>query len=1350
MLKNFRSLVRSFLAKSHLGRNVTRRRSSARRHRQSVSSLERLETRSLLTSSLQTFLTTEHVDINLMHDGTSWSIGPRNSDVFPEVQYANDAALMYAGSPSAINRPASADYNFVGVGAGQSFYVLPQSQDPDLLYLGFAGYGLNNTVDRYNPSIESKGRVSGNARWAKVSLADVRHTNSDGSDGSGVFSLWQTGSFGSVNVFMSSHNDGVSNPNGSGLDATDGISADDALWIVSDGHAHYNFGFSSPGRYEVDVRLSAHFGDDGLTTPNLAGYSQSSSLTLYFSVMSAGEVEFESSSYTVDESAGTASIDVVRVGGSDGRIAVNYSTSNGTASSGSDYTAASGTIEFLDGETRKTISIPMLDDSDTESDETIFLELTAPTPENLNDYLTGVEGDANGLLGSITSTVLTITDNDGNSAPTISEIADRVIVEGYSTGAIPFTVADDLTAAEDLVVTVSTSNPGVIPQENIILGGSGANRTIQLTSVLDQVGSTTITVTVTDANGFQSSESFLTEVSGLPQFIAGLTKDHADLGLAFEDGAWDLHVHVEGEEHAHEEGHEEEHGGIEYSPDEILIQLGPSSAAPAPESPDFSFLGAAGGSTIYVLPSVQNPSLPFLGIATEEIPDGTFVGNEISLRLKSVSGPGFYSLWSTDSFGTPTPYLTSSNGISEADVLLLETGTHSHFDMAFTATGVYAVTFEAFGIIPDGGEGTVVSSGDVTYYFSVNLGLAPVINTTEGELLYTEQSAPRIVDANPALTDADSSNFEGGQLRADIPIHAHPADELIILHQGTGKNQIGVSGDTITLGVTGGGTVILGTWTGGTNGEPLVVSLTSAATPSTTRLLMRRIAFRNLSDDPGSEERSVRFVVADGDGEISDAALRVIAVTPVNDGPVVVTGEGNALYVENTAPVVIDSSVTVADSDSPDFDLGRLTVTITVNRQTTDRLSILVEGDAEGQINVSGNTVLYGGIPIGTFTGGFTTSNPLIVTLNASATPEAVQQLARRIAFHNAGLNATELTRTVSFVVNDGDGKSSTAATRQIEVSVTNDSPVITNGGLSVKYSEDAIPVLIASAATVADPDSPYFNGGTLTVSLIAGATGADQLGIRNQGAGNGRINLDGANVTYGIGGTTVVIGTVSGGQNGSDLVISLNENASVIATRALMRNLTFSIVGNTANSARTVRLSLTDGSGGISNHADRIIEVTGVNDAPVITTSAGNSSYTAGGGATVIDDAITVEDVDSADFAGGFLLISLSTNKQTTDRLTIIAEGNGAGQINLAGTSVLYEGIVIGTYTGGFTSNAPLRILFNNNATPAAAQKLARRIGFFNTSASPSLLTRSIVFSVNDGDGKNSLNAIKQLEVGL
>ena len=55
---------------------------------------------------------------------------------------------------------------------------------------------------------------------------------------------------------------------------------------------------------------------------------------------------------------------------------VDWTTADGTAIAGTDYTAASGTLTFGPGETSKTVSVAVLDDTGPESDETFTLQLS--------------------------------------------------------------------------------------------------------------------------------------------------------------------------------------------------------------------------------------------------------------------------------------------------------------------------------------------------------------------------------------------------------------------------------------------------------------------------------------------------------------------------------------------------------------------------------------------------------------------------------------------------------------------------------------------------------------------------------------------------------------------------------------------------------------------------------------------------------------------------------------------------------------------------------------------------------------------------------------------------------------
>jgi Protein of unknown function (DUF1565)/Right handed beta helix region len=107
-----------------------------------------------------------------------------------------------------------------------------------------------------------------------------------------------------------------------------------------------------------------------------------------------------------------------------------------------------------------------------------------------------------------------------NSAPTISAIANQTVPAGGSTGALPFTLSDAQTAATSLTVAGASSSTTLVPTANLVLGGSGASRTVTVTPASGQTGTATITLTVSDGT-LSSSTSFTvtinaaTTVSGL-------------------------------------------------------------------------------------------------------------------------------------------------------------------------------------------------------------------------------------------------------------------------------------------------------------------------------------------------------------------------------------------------------------------------------------------------------------------------------------------------------------------------------------------------------------------------------------------------------------------------------------------------------------------------------------------------------------------------------------------------------------------------------------------------------------------------------------------------------------------
>ena len=101
------------------------------------------------------------------------------------------------------------------------------------------------------------------------------------------------------------------------------------------------------------------------------------------STFAGGNVQFSVSSIQVIEDIGVLSVTVLRTGGASGTLTVDYSTADGTAIAGQDYTSTSGTLTFNGGETSKTILIPIADDATTEPDEVFTVALQTSNLESL-------------------------------------------------------------------------------------------------------------------------------------------------------------------------------------------------------------------------------------------------------------------------------------------------------------------------------------------------------------------------------------------------------------------------------------------------------------------------------------------------------------------------------------------------------------------------------------------------------------------------------------------------------------------------------------------------------------------------------------------------------------------------------------------------------------------------------------------------------------------------------------------------------------------------------------------------------------------------------------------------------
>ncbi|HSH72612.1 MAG TPA: Calx-beta domain-containing protein [Methylophilaceae bacterium] len=192
---------------------------------------------------------------------------------------------------------------------------------------------------------------------------------------------------------------------------------------------------------------------------------------------------------TVNEAAGTITYTVSLTNPSASIVTVNYASANGSATAGSDYTAATGTLSFAPGETTKTITVTVAGDTVFEGAEDYSISLSAPTNATIG-------------TGSVTTT---ITDDDG--APTIASVGPATVAEG---GNLVHTVTlsnasstsssfaysltgTTATAGSDFSTAASFSNDVTLVGGNLIVPANVTSFTVTYTTTEDALNEATET-----------------------------------------------------------------------------------------------------------------------------------------------------------------------------------------------------------------------------------------------------------------------------------------------------------------------------------------------------------------------------------------------------------------------------------------------------------------------------------------------------------------------------------------------------------------------------------------------------------------------------------------------------------------------------------------------------------------------------------------------------------------------------------------------------------------------------------------------------------------------------------------
>jgi uncharacterized delta-60 repeat protein len=186
---------------------------------------------------------------------------------------------------------------------------------------------------------------------------------------------------------------------------------------------------------------------------------------VFINVLSGGTLQFPSGAgFSGREDAGSLQVQIIRLDGSFGATTVAYSTSDGTAHAGTDYTPVSGTVTFASGQTFGSFLVPIINDSTSEPNETINLTIANVT--------------GTGTLGAQTTSVLTILNDD---APAV-QFSQRTYDVGEGAGSLSLTVTRSGDQSIPFSVNYATSDPAGL-QNCSLVNGTASSRCDYATSI---------------------------------------------------------------------------------------------------------------------------------------------------------------------------------------------------------------------------------------------------------------------------------------------------------------------------------------------------------------------------------------------------------------------------------------------------------------------------------------------------------------------------------------------------------------------------------------------------------------------------------------------------------------------------------------------------------------------------------------------------------------------------------------------------------------------------------------------------------------------------------------------------
>ncbi len=238
-----------------------------------------------------------------------------------------------------------------------------------------------------------------------------------------------------------------------------------------------------------------------------------------------GIISLNSSNYTANEN-GTANITLTRTNGSDGEVSVILTPSNGSAIAGEDYTNTPITVTFANGETSKTVTIPLINDSIYEPTETVNLTLSNPT------------GGA--TLGTQQTAILTIIDND--AVPGVIQFSNAT-----------YSVNENGTPVTAVTLTRSNGSDGAVSVRINLTNGTATapsdyNNTAITVNFANGETSKTVTIPIIDDSIFEATETINLSLSNPTNGVTIGSQNSAIVNIIDNDFKPTLTVNISSEQ----------------------------------------------------------------------------------------------------------------------------------------------------------------------------------------------------------------------------------------------------------------------------------------------------------------------------------------------------------------------------------------------------------------------------------------------------------------------------------------------------------------------------------------------------------------------------------------------------------------------------------------------------------------------------------------------------------------------------------------------------------------------------------------------------------------------------------